>query len=150
MARTQSDIMVAGSVDQVMATIVDFPSYPQWATGMKQVSVLSTGEDGRPLDVRFALAVPPIRDEFTLRYTWDPSGTRVSWELVGEASTLTAMDGSYRLTPVDEGAAATTKVTYVLQVDVSIPMLGLLKRKAEKVIIDTALKGLKKRVESHG
>ncbi|MEP7333221.1 MAG: cyclase, partial [Terracoccus sp.] len=31
---------------------------------------------------------------------------------------------------------------------VKIPMIGLLKRKAEKVIIDTALKGLKKRVEA--
>ena len=29
-------------------------------------------------------------------------------------------------------------------------MIGLLKRKAEKVIIDTALKELKKRVESLG
>ena len=39
-------------------------------------------------------------------------------------------------------------MTYRLAVDVSIPMIGMLKRKAEKVIIDTALKGLKKRVES--
>jgi len=38
-------------------------------------------------------------------------------------------------------------VTYRLAVDVKIPMLGMLKRKAEKVIIDTALKELKKRVE---
>ena len=29
-----------------------------------------------------------------------------------------------------------------------MPMLRMLERKAEKVIIDTALKGLKKRVES--
>jgi hypothetical protein len=28
-------------------------------------------------------------------------------------------------------------------------MIGMLKRKAEKFIIDTALKGLKQRVESH-
>ena len=40
------------------------------------------------------------------------------------------------------------EVTYRLAVDVAIPMIGMLKRKAEKVIIDTALKGLKKRVES--
>ena len=40
-----------------------------------------------------------------------------------------------------------TKVTYNLKVDVSIPMLGMMKRKAEKAIVDTALKGLKKRVE---
>ena len=31
---------------------------------------------------------------------------------------------------------------------IAIPMIGMLRRKAEKVIIDTALKGLKKRVES--
>jgi hypothetical protein len=33
-------------------------------------------------------------------------------------------------------------------VDISIPMIGMFKRKAEKVIIDTALKDLKKRVEA--
>ena len=32
--------------------------------------------------------------------------------------------------------------------DVSIPLIGMLKRKGEKILIDTALKGLKKRVES--
>ena len=39
-------------------------------------------------------------------------------------------------------------MTYRLAVDVKIPMIGLLKRKAEKVIVDTALKELKKRVEA--
>jgi hypothetical protein len=38
-------------------------------------------------------------------------------------------------------------VTYRLAVDLTIPMLGMLKRKAEKVIVDTALRELKKRVE---
>jgi hypothetical protein len=57
---------------------------------------------------------------------------------------LKAMDGSYEL--ADRGGS--TEVTYRLAVDISIPMIGMLKRKAEKVIIDTALKGLKKRVES--
>ena len=39
-------------------------------------------------------------------------------------------------------------MTYSLEVDLAIPMIGMLKRKAEKVIIDAALKGLKKRVET--
>ncbi len=55
------------------------------------------------------------------------------------------MDGTYVLEPVEQ---AQTKVTYQLAVDVSVPLLGMLKRKAEKVIIDTALKGLKKQVEA--
>jgi hypothetical protein len=57
---------------------------------------------------------------------------------------LKAMTGSYTLTSDGDG----TKVTYRLAVDVKIPMIGLLKRKAEKVIVDTALKELKKRVEA--
>ena len=57
---------------------------------------------------------------------------------------LKAMEGAYVLRPSGAG----TEVTYRLAVDLSIPMIGMLRRKAEKVIIDTALKGLKKRVES--
>ena len=41
-----------------------------------------------------------------------------------------------------------TDVTYELSVDLVIPMIGLLKRKAERRLTDTALKDLKKRVEA--
>ena len=34
-----------------------------------------------------------------------------------------------------------------MTVDLAIPMLGMLKRKAEKMVMDTALKELKKHVE---
>jgi hypothetical protein len=58
---------------------------------------------------------------------------------------LRSLDGTYLLKPAGTGG---TEVTYALTVDVKIPMLGMIKRKAEKVIIDRALAGLKKRVES--
>lgn len=143
MARTESDIWIAAPSSTVMAVIADFESYPAWATGMQEVTVLHQDADGRARDVRFRLAAPPIRDEFTLRYSWQGDDA-VSWHLVGEASMLTAMDGSYRLDELD----GRTQVTYQLRVDVAVPLLGMLKRKAEKVIVDTALKGLKKRVET--
>jgi hypothetical protein len=41
-----------------------------------------------------------------------------------------------------------TKVLYLLSVDMKVPMIGMMKRRIEKMIIDTALSGLKKRVES--
>ena len=56
-----------------------------------------------------------------------------------------AQHGSYTLDPQ---FAKAPRSTYSLSVDLAIPMLGLLKRKAERVIMDTALKELKKRVES--
>ena len=55
---------------------------------------------------------------------------------------LTGMDGTYLL----ESHGDTTTVHYRLAVDVKIPMIGMIKRKAERIIVDTALKGLKRRV----
>jgi hypothetical protein len=66
----------------------------------------------------------------------------VSWTLV-QGQMQKRQDGSYTLR--DLGGA--TEVTYSITIDLTIPMLGLIKRKAEKVILDTALKELKKRVE---
>jgi hypothetical protein len=57
---------------------------------------------------------------------------------------LTAMEGSYQL---ERLAPDSTSVEYTLTLDLKIPMIGLLRRKAEKVITDTALKELKRRVE---
>ena len=49
--------------------------------------------------------------------------------------------------PTCQGQRRQTTVTYTLAVDINMPMIGMFKRKAEKTIIDSALKGLKNRVE---
>ena len=41
-----------------------------------------------------------------------------------------------------------TDVAYALSIVVDIPLLGVFKRKAEQVLIDTALRALKARVEA--
>jgi ribosome-associated toxin RatA of RatAB toxin-antitoxin module len=139
MARTTSDIVIDASADEIMDVIADFASYPTWATGMKSADVVSTAPDGRAERVHFVLDATPIRDEYDLGYVWDGNRT------VEPGSMLKSMDGAYILEPAGQEQ---TRVTYQLAVDVSIPLLGMLKRKAEKVIIDTALKGLKKQVEA--
>jgi ribosome-associated toxin RatA of RatAB toxin-antitoxin module len=144
--RTESSIDIAATPGEVLDVIADFESYPEWATEVKKVSILTEEGDGWADQVQFTLDAGAIKDTYTLDYEWDvtKNGTGVvSWGLV-EATVLKAMNGSYTL--VANGKDATT-VTYRLAVDVKIPMLGMLKRKAEKVIIDTALKSLKKRVE---
>lgn len=128
-----------------MAVIADFEAYPAWAAAVKEAEVVETGDDGRPSSVRFVLNAGPVKDEYTLVYTWDDDRD-VRWALV-EAKVLKLLDGSYTLRDRGRGK---TEVTYKLSVDLTIPMIGLLKRKAEKVIIDTALKELKKRVEQGG
>ncbi len=140
---TQS-ITVNASPAEVMAVIADFASYPEWAGSVKSAVVTETGPDGRPAQVEFKLDAGAIRDEYALAYTWD-ADRLVSWSLV-RGQMQKSQQGSYALAPAGEG----TEVTYSLTVDLAIPMLGMLKRKAEKVIMDTALKELKKRVEAGG
>jgi ribosome-associated toxin RatA of RatAB toxin-antitoxin module len=126
-----------------MAVISDFAAYPQWAGFIKTAEVLSTGADGRADKARFVVDAGVVKADYTLRYTYS-GDEKVSWEL--EAGSLKENRGSYTL--ADQGGS--THVTYELTIDTGIPMLGMFKRKAEKVVMDTALKELKKRVESGG
>jgi carbon monoxide dehydrogenase subunit G len=125
----------------IMAVIGDFAAYPQWTGSVKSAEVVSAGPDGRAAQVKFQLDAGPIKDEYVLDYTWT-GDERVDWRLV-RATMQKSQQGSYVLVP----RGGSTEVTYHLAVDLVIPMLGMLKRKAEKVIMDTALKELKKRVE---
>ncbi|WP_067438123.1 SRPBCC family protein [Nocardioides jensenii] len=140
--QTTSSIVIDAPAADVMAVIADFPAYPTWAKGVKTADVLGTFDDGRATQVFFELDVSPIKDEYTLAYVWD-GDREVTWTLA-EGKMLRALDGAYTLRPANGG----TEVTYRLALDVSIPLIGMLKRKGEKILIDTALKGLKKRVES--
>jgi hypothetical protein len=149
--RTESCIDIAAAPGAILDVIADFDRYPDWAGDVKKVVVISEDGDGWADQVEFTLSAGAIKDTYVLEYDWDVAedGTGVvSWTLVS-AQLLKAMNGSYTLEDTTlEGNVKGTAVTYRLSVDVKIPMLGMLKRKAEKVIIDTALKELKKRVEA--
>ncbi|MGK5641021.1 SRPBCC family protein [Streptomyces sp. URMC 126] len=141
---TSSSITIEASPAEVMAVIADFDRYPAWTGEVKQAEVLERDEQGRAAKVRLVLDAGAIKDDHTLAYSW-PDEHTVSWSLVKSAM-LRQLDGSYSLKPLDGGRR--TEATYMLTVDVKIPMLGMIKRKAEKVIIDRALAGLKQRVET--
>jgi ribosome-associated toxin RatA of RatAB toxin-antitoxin module len=144
--QTTSSIVVDAPPAAVMSVIADFPAYPAWAKGVKTADVVSSydaAEGGRAREVFFILDVTPIKDEYTLSYIWS-GDEQVTWTLV-EGKMLRSLDGAYLLRDRGDGS---TEVTYRLALDVSIPLIGMLKRKGEKILIDAALKGLKKRAES--
>ncbi|MEU6473925.1 SRPBCC family protein [Streptomyces massasporeus] len=140
---TSSSITIEAAPADVMAVISDFARYPDWTGEVKEAEVLKTDDQGRAEQVRLVMDAGAIKDDQVLGYTWTGEN-EVSWTLV-KSQMLRSLDGSYILKPSGAGG---TEVTYVLTVDVKIPMLGMIKRKAEKVIIDRALAGLKKRVEA--
>lgn len=138
-----SSIVIAAAPSDIMAVIADLEAYPQWSTGIKSAKVDASAPDGRPARATFVLDAGVIKDTYTLAYEWS-GDERVEWRLVDGGTMLKSQVGSYTLRQNGDS----TEATYRLTVELKVPMLGMFKRKAEKVIIDTALKGLKKRVES--
>ncbi|NLG54687.1 MAG: SRPBCC family protein [Rhodococcus sp.] len=141
--RTKRSISIDAPPARVMDVIADFEQYPAWVDAATTVEIVDPGTGGRASQVRFVLDAGMVKDSYELRYQWAPDGLSVSWELV-KGEIQKSQFGSYSL---EEDADGGTTVTYELSVDLTIPMIGLFKRKAEKVITDTALKELKKRVE---
>jgi hypothetical protein len=143
--RTTSSIVIEVPREDVMAVIADFAAYPEWATGVRRAEVLSRDSGGRASAVRFNLDAGVVRDSYVLGYDWD-GYAGVRWDLAEPGSMISEMTGGYALAERGDG----TEVTYDLTVGLRVPMIGMLKRRAEKTIVDTALKGLKSRAESIG
>ncbi len=126
----------------IMGVIADFPSYPQWAGPVKQIEVLEEGPDGRAKSVRFHVEVMGLSDLYVNEYTWS-GDKRVDWTM-SQGRSMKSQVGRYELAPAGNGA---TKVTYDLTVDIGIPVPGLIRRRIQSKVVDTALKDLKKRCE---
>jgi Polyketide cyclase / dehydrase and lipid transport len=140
--RTSSSIVTGAPRHAVMGVIADFDAYPGWATGVRAAEVVEPGADERPRRVRFVLDAGLIKDSYVLAYEWD-GDSAVRWELAEAGTMVSEMSGAYLL--ADEGQG--TRVSYELTVGTRVPMLGMIRRRAEKTIIETALKGLKARAE---
>jgi carbon monoxide dehydrogenase subunit G len=140
--KTQGSIDINADPKAIMAVIEDFDAYPEWANQIKKVEIKDRDADGRGSHVYYEVSQGPMKADYTLEYTYKPEDGGVSWTFV-EGHGLRDLQGDYTLEP----AGDKTHVTYQAKVDITLPMLGFIKRQMEKVVIDTALKGLKKRVE---
>ena len=140
--KTAQTIYIDANPRTVMDVIADIGAYPQWVSEYTEAEVLETDAEGYPKIARLVLEAAVLRDTMVLAYDWPPDRRSVCWSLVS-STLLKALDGAYTLTPSGPG----TNVTYELAVDLTMPMIGLLKRKAERRLTETALKDLKKRVE---
>lgn len=128
---------------EIMEVINDYDAYPEWATGVKKAEVNKRDAQGRPTEVAFEVSQMGVTAEYTLTYEYEPDDGGVSWVTQTAAGVVKDITGEYVLEPSGNG----TKVTYRTSIETAIPLMGFMKRQAEKTIIGTALDGLKERVE---
>lgn len=142
---TFSTLEIDASPETLYDVAADVAAYPQWASGVKQVEVLDVDSEGRVDRARFVLEGFVKEITYVLKYSHDRPNT-LSW-VAEESDDLKMLEGSYQFDETETGA---TEVVYSLTVDPKFMMPGFVRRQAEKQIVTTALRGLRKRVAGGG
>jgi ribosome-associated toxin RatA of RatAB toxin-antitoxin module len=133
---------IAASPERVYAVALDLERYPEWADDIKEVEVLQRDELDRPLLVRFRAAAMGHSARYALRYDHTGAPDRMAWTLeLGDI--VRVLDGEYLF----EAEPTGTAVTYRLAIELTVPLPGFVKRRAETKILTTALEELRHRCE---
>ena len=142
---TEGSITIQAPAEDVMAVIEDFEEYPEW-NDLRSARILKKDSKGRGSEVEMKLKAPVIGDvRYVLKYSYKANNGGMSWTTKEIEGGITDIQGEYQLDELDEDE---TRVTYRMQLDLKMKVPGFLRRQGEKQIVDGALKGLKKRVES--
>jgi ribosome-associated toxin RatA of RatAB toxin-antitoxin module len=138
---TFSTLEIDATADDLYDVAADVAAYPEWASGVREVEVLGVDGEGRVDRARFVLEGFVKEIQYVLRYTHDRPKA-LSW-VAEESDDLKMLEGSYQFTAAEDGS---TEVVYTLKVEPNFVMPGFIRRQAEKQIVTTALRGLRKRV----
>jgi ribosome-associated toxin RatA of RatAB toxin-antitoxin module len=138
--------IIQAPAERCFAVASDFERYPQWASDIKQATVVSRDVEGRGSEVEYRAAALGRSSSYVLRYNYGSNPLRMSWRLM-RGDLMHRLDGEYVFSPVD-GDPDATEVTYDLSVDLVVPLPGFVKRRAEARIMHAALDELKSAVES--
>src|SRR5512140_3370964 len=97
--------VVKATPKQIIETLLEFESYPQWQAGVLETTVLERDEQGRGSLVEMYVDAKIRKVRFTVRYFYDePDG--LGWDYV--SGDLKDNQGRYTFVPQDDG---TTRVT---------------------------------------
>lgn len=145
--RASERLVIRATPEAIFDVIADYESYPTWATHVKEVDVVRADHDGRAGLVSYRAAAMGRSAAYVLEYFYGSNPLRVSWHLA-EGDLVRRLDGRYVLVPLDDDAAGPrTEVTYELEVELSMPLPGFVRRRAETSILTTALDELRTWIE---
>ena len=145
MEQAEGTKTIDAPASDIMEVLVDFESYPDW-TDVKATKVVNTDAEGKATEVWYEVSQFGITAKYTLAYDYADDDGGMTWTTKSvEEGPIKDIQGEYVLEELDEDE---TKVTYKLEAEVDVPLPGFMKRQGAKQIVNQALSGLKKRVES--
>ena len=140
--QTEGSTEIEATPAEVMEVLTDFDSYPTWA-GIKRIEVKKRDSKGRGSEVSMEVSQMGFSARYTLAYRYKAKDGGMSWTTKEASGAVKDITGEYDL----EGDGDATRVVYRMSVEQAVPMPGFVKRQVEKMVVNTALGGLKKRVE---
>ena len=143
MAETATEtIFIDAPPDRVWGVAVDIGKYPEWARDIKDVTIHSLDDEGRPSEVEFRASALGRSTHYTLTYDYSEAPRRLGWKML-EGDIERSIDGAFVFLADADGG---TEVRYDLEIDLVVPLPGFVKRRAEVRILNT-VRELKVRVE---
>ena len=140
--RAAQTTLINAPLDKCYGIALDFERYPEWARDVKEATVRARDDQGRATRVEFRASALGRSTRYTLEYDYSDAPNRLSWHLV-DGDIMRSIDGAYSFVEVDGG----TQVFYEIEIELVIPLPGIVKRRAEQRILDT-VRELKTRAES--
>lgn len=140
--RVRDSIDIKATAQAIFEVAADYENYPDWQDQVKKAEVLETDDDGYGTVVSYEVDAIVKKLSYTLEYDYQGWPKSFTWKL--REGDLESLNGKYSFDEFDD----VTEVTYEISIDPGFKVPSLLRRQGEKQIVSTALKGLKKRVES--
>jgi hypothetical protein len=141
--RATERLTIQAPAERCIDVVLDFERYPVWAADVREAVVLERDAEGRGTRVAYRVAAMGRSARYTLAYDYSGMPREISWSLV-ESDIMRRLDGHY----VFDAVGPATAVLYELAIELVVPLPGFIKRRAEGKIIGTALRELKRQIES--
>ena len=141
--RGERSIEVEAPAMECWDAILDFESYPEWQSAVRDVEVLERDGEGRGSVVETVIDARVRSVRYVLRYHYEPF-TRVWWDYV--EGDVKHVEGEY----VFEERDGATLATYRLAVDpggIARFVPGQVQKRASEALMGGSVKELKQRVE---
>lgn len=123
-AATVSTVACA-TPDDCFAVLIDFDSYPRWASAVRRSEVVARSREGLPRHVQFEIEVARRRFRYRLAFHYVPP-VRASWSMID--GDLASINGAYQF----EETAGGVVVSCTQAIDVGFWIPELIRRPLEQ------------------
>lgn len=141
--RASQEIIISSPSTRVLEVLLELDDYPSWIDDLKTVEIFERDSRGRA--IRAQLHSNALGQDIVHTYKYDYTNypSEIAWELES-GNMVSSLWGRYVIVPVTR---TETRVRYELELEMTAPLPGFIKKKANEKIVSSALDSLKRECE---